>query len=113
MKSLEIVDELYDKVKHLCEYYYTDGRWSYEKEIFANKVMKSMNDLIENLQKEQTRLEVLEIIKKYMKLASGVSYSGDFSEGVAYNLVHFEDIDDMDTKEDFNKVKQWLEKEEN
>ena len=101
MKSLETVVE---KIEH-------------EKEILNelkrchvnNGFIEEEEKIIEKYQKIKADLEVLEIIRKYMKLASGVSYSGDFSEGVEYNLVHFEDIDDMVAKEDFNKVKQWLE----
>lgn len=93
LESLEIINNCLEELDY--EHKQDTNIWRYDLEVI------------------KADLEVLEILRKYMELTNGVSYRENFDEGVKFNLVCFGDINDLDTKEDFNKVKQWLEGNEN
>ena len=61
---------------------------------------------IEKIEKD---LEVLEMLKKKMSIGTDYYDSDDGCEKIEY-IVYNGEVLNIDTKEEFNKVKEWLEK---
>lgn len=109
MKSLEIVNEMIEDLKSRLESanYLANGNPSE----FGKQVISDLEKKLKKYIKIQQSLEVLEILKKYLYIVENqIPRTDDYFEVLETDLDEMQDDENCD---DFHKVKQWLEENEN
>ena len=81
-----------------------------ELQIQYDKVLKERNELEKENKLLKKDLEVLEMLKKKMSIGTDYYDSDDGCEKIEY-IVYNGEVLNIDTEEEFNKVKEWLENE--